>query len=109
RVLVGQPPPFLRLRAAPEQAELEDLCLGPAGTLSVKAFEQGRMRGEVAIDQRRDLVRHLVREGHHDSSGAASARRANSISVGTVSGSWLSVASGPTSASPIAPTRAAAT
>src|SRR5207249_3827979 len=108
-VLVGQPRPGLHLLGAGEPSELAHLALGPAGTLAMQRLEQRWARHDVAIDERRHLVGHLVRAGHDLSSSVPSARRANSMSVGTVSMSSVPDESGPTSASAMPPMSAAAT
>src|SRR3954454_23894682 len=103
RGVVGEAPPLLRLGAARAPAELEQRGLGDAEP--AYAVGECSVGGEdVVVDERRRLVGHLV--SHRGTS--PSERTQNATSARTSSGSAAdddaAGESGPTSASPIAPT-----
>src|SRR3954451_13447104 len=67
RVLVGEPPPLLRLRRSGELAEPGQALVVPAAAVAGYAFHEREVAAvDVVPGQRRRLVLHLVSRRHAD-------------------------------------------
>ena len=65
RVLVGQPPVVLRLSGPGEAAQGVQLLGGPVRAFAPQPVQQRGIIGQIMVDQRGNLVEHLVRHVPH--------------------------------------------
>src|SRR4051812_27538025 len=111
RVVVRVDSPLLSLGRTRQPTELGQSRLGSRARVAAYALDEcGVGTEDVVVDERRWLIADLVRGAHRDTSPKA--RTQNATRARTKVGSSTSCAawfgdSGPTSASPMAPTRAA--